>query len=231
MKTTTYILFFFLLQLSATAQSADSIKYDYNSIVDTRTSEKIKDYLNDDYYNYDNETVKPSETIWQKFLQWLGKVFRFVESGGKPVSYSFYALMIIFFIVAVIKLLGLNYQTLLLRSSKIKTPEFETFDEDIHNTNFNKQIDDAVKKENYRKAIRFLYILFLKVLTDNELIEWEINKTNKDYRREMKKTKYFSVFKNLTYVYEYVWYGEFQINKNQYNNYYKEFKKVFKDFK
>ena len=210
------------------AQEPDSINYDTDSEIEIRTSDKITDFLNDDYYNYDKEAPEATAGLWQKFWVWVFKFFRFVESGGKPVSYIFYAILIIVLIVAVTKLLGIRYQSLILRSSKVKSPEFEIFDEDIHHLNFDKEISDAVKQKNYRKAVRFLYIQFLKVLSDNELIEWEINKTNKDYRKEMKKTKYYSVFKHLTLVYEYVWYGEFEINKINYNTYLKDYKKVFK---
>ncbi len=229
MKKSLYILIFLLVWFSAVSQPTDSINYDINSNVEIRTSENINDYLKDDYYKYDNEAAEATESIRQKFWSWVYKFFRFVESGGKPVSYAFYAILIVILIVAITKLLGIRYQSLFFKGSKVAKPDFEIFDEDIHGINFDKEINEAVKQENYRKAVRFLYIKFLKVLVDNELIEWEINKTNKDYRKEMNKTKFFSLFKYLTLVYEYVWYGEFEINKTQYNNYLKDYNKVFKN--
>ena len=229
MKKLLYILALLLVWFSAASQPTDSINYDNNSNVEIRSSKTINDFLTDDYYNYDNEAVEATESLWQKFWTWVFKFFRFVESGGKPVSYAFYAILIVILIVAITKLLGIRYQSLFLKGSKTAKPDFEIFDEDIHGINFDKEIKDAVKQENYRKAMRFLYIKFLKVLVDNELIEWEINKTNKDYRKEMKKSKFFSLFKYLTLVYEYAWYGEFEINKTQYNNYLKDYNKVFKE--
>lgn len=231
MKNALYILIFLCINLSLASQSADSINYDYTSSVDIRTSENIADFLNDDYYLYDNDAPVATNSFWQRFWRWVSKLFRFIESGGKPVSYTFYAVLIVVLIVVITKLLGIRYQSLIIKSKKITRPDFETFEEDIHRINFDKKINECVKNENYRKAIRFLYIKFLKVLADNELIEWEINKTNKDYRQEMKQTKYFSIFKYLTLVYEYVWYGEFEIDKQQYNKYLKDYKKVFKDFR
>ncbi len=209
MKITLYIFAFLLFHFSAVSQSDDNINYDFDSNIKIRTSEKINTYLNDNYYNYDYEAPVASESIWQKFWRWIEKFFRFVESGGKPVSYIFYAVLIIILIIVITKLLGIKYEGLILKNKKIASPEFEVFDEDIYKISFDKKIEQAVKQENYRLAVRYLYIKFLKTLSDNELIEWEINKTNKDYRKEMKKTKYFSVFKYLTLVYEYVWYGEF----------------------
>ena len=226
-----YILLIFFIAFRADAQKQDSIHYDYNSQINIRTSEKINIYLNDDYYQYDQEIVKPPESLLQRILTWIYKFFRFLDRGGKAVSYIFYVLMFAVLLFVIIKILGLNYQSLFIRSAKIKSREIDVFDEDIHAIDFDTVIDDAVKKENYRKAVRYLYIKFLKVLTDNELIQWEINKTNKDYRKEMKKNKYFSIFKNLTFVYEYVWYGEFTINYKQFAEFHSDFNRVYRDFK
>ena len=224
-------MLFFISVFKAEAQKQDSLNYDYNSPVNVRTSEKINIYLNDDYYLYDQEIVKPPVTLLQRIINWIWDFFRFLDRGGKPVSYTFYVIMFAILLFVIIKILGLNYQTLFIRSSKIKSKEIDVFDEDIHAIDFDAIIDDAVKKEDYRKAVRYLYIKFLKVLTDNELIEWEINKTNKDYRKEMRRSKYFSIFKRLTFVYEYVWYGEFAINYKQFTEFYSGFNGVYKDFK
>ena len=226
-----YILLIFLIAFRADAQKQDSIQYDYNNKINVRTSEKINIYLSDDYYLYDQEIVKPPESLLQRILTWIYKFFRFLDKGGKPVSYLFYVLMFAVLLFVIIKILGLNYQSLFIRTAKIKGRDIDVFVEDIHAVDFDAVIDDAVKKENYRKAVRYLYIKFLKVLTDNELIGWEINKTNKDYRKEMKKSKYFSIFKDLTFVYEYVWYGEFAINYKQFAEFYSDFNKVYEDFK
>lgn len=220
-----------MISFSIFSQSDENINYDYHSNVELRTSEKINNFLKDDFYKYDNEAAEATESLWQKLWSWVYKLFRFIESGGKPVSYSFYAVLVLLLIIAISKLLGIKYKSLFLKSLKISEADFVVFDEDIYSINFDQEINEAVKQENYRKAVRFLYIKFLKVLADNELIEWEINKTNKDYRKEMKKTKYDSIFKSLTLVYEYVWYGEFESNKTQYGKYFNDYKKVFKDFK
>jgi len=226
------LILFLFIQFSSNAQIIDSISYDSNSDVEIRTSNKIQKYLKDDFYLYDNENAIAAETWWQKIINLIKyliiKLFDLIAKGGKPLAYTFYFIVFGVLIFIVTKLLGLNYQTLFLRSKKIKTPNFETFDEDIYRINFDKVIKDAEKHKNYRKAIRYLYINYLKVLADNELINWKINKTNKDYEKEMKKTEHFLLYKHLTLVYEYIWYGEFKIYKSQYLNYNKEFKKALK---
>lgn len=231
MKKTLIILLFILIQISAKSQVADSINYDYNSSIKIRTSQNIKTYLDDDFYLYDNEKVVEAETWWQKILYWIGqllsKLFYLIDKGGKPLSYTFYFIMFVLFIFILTKLLGIKYQTLFIRSKNIKSPEFEFIDEDIHGINFEKIIKDAENSGNFRKAIRYLYINYLKILTDKEIIDWKVNKTNKDYDLEMQNTKYYSSHKHLSYIYEYIWYGEFHIDATQYNKYKSEFNKVF----
>ena len=219
MKKLLYILILLPLCFNISAQNQDSLKYDIDGKITIRSSEKINDFLNNDEFKYDKEDIKPPESLWQRFWKWVGDLFRLIDRGGKPVSYTFYVIFFAVLLFVIIKLIGLNYQTLFIRRLKIKAPDIEVFDEDIYSLDFDKIISEAVNNRDYRKAVRYLYIMFLKTLTDNEMIEWEINKTNKDYRKEMKKTKYFQTFKNLTFVYEYVWYGEFHINEKQFNNY------------
>lgn len=232
MRKIIFILTLLLIQFSANSQIADSINYDYNSEIKIRTSKGINSYLNDNYYLYDNEPVVAAETWWQKIIKWIvyfvTKFFEFVDKGGKPLAYTFYLIVFGVFIFIIVKLLDLNYQNIFLRSKKIRTPNFEVFDEDIYGINFDKMISDAEKSANYRKAIRYLYINYLKILADNELINWQINKTNKDYEEEMKRSSYFTLHKHLTLIYEYIWYGEFLIDKTQYIKYNSDFKKAFK---
>ena len=231
LRKTFIIILLTITYISAKAQIADSITYDYNSNVKIRTSSKINTFLEDDYYQYNNEKVIATETWWQKILKWIAKgigtFLKIIDKGGKPLEYIFYIIIFGLFIFILTKLLGVNYQSLFLKSKKIKVQNVEFFEEDIHAINFNKVIRDAEKNNNFRKAIRYLYIYYLKHLTDAELIEWQPNKTNRDYQKEMKKTKLFSLHNHLTSIYEHIWYGEFIIDENQYKKYNTSFKNAF----
>lgn len=229
MRRFSFIILFVLSVLALGAQNRDSLIYDSDGDITIRSSEKINDFLKDDDFQYDKKNIKRPVTFAERLKRWLNELFNFFERGGKPVSYTFYAILIGILIFVIVKLTGLNYQTLFVKKKKLKTPEIEVFDEDIHNIDFDSIISKAVQNKNYRTAVRYLYIKFLKSLADAEFIEWEINKTNKDYRKEMKNTEYFSIFKDLTYVYEYVWYGEFLINDYQFEKFYIGFQNVYKN--
>ena len=56
----------------------------------------------------------------------------------------------------------------------------------------------------------------LKSLSDKNIIEWDIEKTNLDYQREIQNTEIKKNFRFLSYVYEYSWYGEFELTEDDF---------------
>lgn len=78
------------------------------------------------------------------------------------------------------------------------------------------RISQAQRNGSYRLAIRYQYLKTLKLLADNHYIEMAADKTNFQYVREMTVRKYQNDFAAVTLNYEYVWYGEFQIDENLY---------------
>lgn len=77
-------------------------------------------------------------------------------------------------------------------------------------------IAEAEAQENFRSAYRYSFALLLKQLHQEELISLDNEKTNSDYVSEFKLVEKKSDFKQLCYVYDYVWYGEFSLEKDQY---------------
>jgi len=79
-----------------------------------------------------------------------------------------------------------------------------------------KLIKQAIDQKNYRLAIRFYYLNIIKQLEENELITWEQQKTNEDYIQEISKENIKSSFKDLTRLYDFVWYGNFEIDETKF---------------
>lgn len=88
--------------------------------------------------------------------------------------------------------------------------------ENIEQTDIESLIISAEKNGEYRLAIRFYHILVLKQLSLNSFITLEEDKTNEEYFYEVKKQPFSSDFKFTSYLYDYIWYGEFPINLRQY---------------
>jgi hypothetical protein len=84
------------------------------------------------------------------------------------------------------------------------------------NTDFDKLIKQAEQDGNYRLGIRYLYLKQLHTLAQQNYIQLAADKTNYQYVLEIKdETKRDSFAKN-TLNYEYVWYGEFEIDNSLY---------------
>ncbi len=91
-------------------------------------------------------------------------------------------------------------------------------------------INNAVKNGNYRLAVRYWYLKSLHHLSDRHLLQLAADKTNYHYVHELKNEVQRNEFASLTLNYEYVWYGEFDVDEQLYrrleNNFSSFVKKV-----
>lgn len=60
-------------------------------------------------------------------------------------------------------------------------------------------------------AIRWYYLKQLNILNDKKIITYQPFKTNIDYMMELGKSSYQKEFKDISHIYDYVWYGKYDI--------------------
>jgi len=105
----------------------------------------------------------------------------------------------------------------------LHVPELsENLREQYNGNEFN-YIDESA---NYRNAIRYLYLDSLKNLSASNKIDWDFQKTNSDYYRELKDPTLKNLFKKVSYLYDYVWYGEFDLNETSFKEAQSEFESL-----
>ena len=98
-----------------------------------------------------------------------------------------------------------------------KLTSYETITaENIENTDINALIKNAENNNDYRLAIRYYYLLVLKNLSLKNHIKFEDDKTNNDYLNEISNKPFSDKFVYTSYLYTYIWYGEFPLNTEQY---------------
>jgi hypothetical protein len=56
----------------------------------------------------------------------------------------------------------------------------------------------------------------LKILADKNVIVWKSNKTNRDYVYEINRQDLQQLFKHITDVFEYAWYGHLAVDKQDF---------------
>jgi hypothetical protein len=87
-------------------------------------------------------------------------------------------------------------------------------DEDIHEIDFDSMIKKFVDNNDCRMALRYRFLKTLKNLSIKGIIVWQKDKTNRDYVKEMTLEIARSSFNELVNIFEYVWYGSFNIDRN-----------------
>ena len=100
---------------------------------------------------------------------------------------------------------------------KASVPYTESL-ENIHEINFDDEIEKAISLRNYRVAVRLLYLKCLKQLSDKNLIQWQLDKTNAAYLYELTDPVQKQTFGLLTRQFEYVWYGNFHIDSEAFGD-------------
>lgn len=86
--------------------------------------------------------------------------------------------------------------------------------EDIFAINYQKEIDQAVRLENYRLAVRLMFLRLLKTMSEKNIIQYKQDKTNLDYLLDTHGQNYYTDFFKVVRDYEYSWYGLFEINRD-----------------
>lgn len=223
----TFIFFFFCGLFNIVAQH-DSLTVNYNTerleVVEIN-EEDLTEFRNDPKFDY--EIVENNPTWWNDFKTWLGNLFlRFFEwiFGVEEAAGALAAFLRILPYVLLALLLFLLIRFFMnVNSSARANPElkkpFVALSEEEHiikNEDIQVLIQKALDDKNYRLAIRYYYLYILQLMSEKDLIDWQLQKTNHDYENEIKTPNIKKAFTKITRLYDYVWYGDFGIDGAQY---------------
>lgn len=96
-----------------------------------------------------------------------------------------------------------------LEQTKSNIPiTLENVEDNIYESDLDRFIREALEKENYTQAVRLYYLAIIKELSLKKWVRWKKDKTNRDYIRELSNTSFQHGFRNVTNVFERVWYGK-----------------------
>jgi len=151
----------------------------------------------------------------------LAKLF-----NSRGFQYVLWGAAILFVLFIVYKLFSTG--SFLAKDSRPNNVNIVTAEEEKHvkDRDFDRLINNAVKQQNYRLATRYLYLQLLQKLSLAGAIDFAADKTNSEYLREITGKTYKEDVAMLTRYYEYVWYGEFAIDENQYRVLAEKFKRL-----
>ena len=175
----------------------------------------LKTYNTQKEFQY-HEAGYEGESLWTRFWRWFWSLFDFDKAAGNffghILNYLLIPLGVAALVFLIFKLAGVDILNVIRGKSLSETVPYDESVENIYAIDFNAEIDKAVTQQNYRLAVRLLYLRSLKQLADAGLIHWDVNKTNTIYINELANAEQRLAFKLLTRQFEYVWYGEFIID-------------------
>jgi len=156
----------------------------------------------------DNSSLEDN-SFWDKFFRALG------SDTAKVIVWSLIILVVLGIVVFFLRNneIGLFAST---RKKATKKTSMEELSDNIFEIDFATAINNASQEGNYKLAIRLLFLQLLKTMSEQRIIEYAPDKTNFDYLFQLSGSKYNSPFMNAVRTYEYVWYGDFQVNAPQY---------------
>ena len=183
-----------------------------------------------DYSINDTGGVNMAQRVLQKFFGWLSDLFGFDISfiNYKTLEYIIYGLLGCGALYLLIKFLLERPISSVFKTENKTIEGFNYIEEDIEIVDFDKFISVALKENNFRLATRYMYLKALKNLSTNSIIEWHFDKQTNDYLNEIKDSQTKSLFKRVSYIYDYVWYGEFPIDETGFNKNKNDFNQLIK---
>lgn len=186
---------------------------------------------------FDYTISKPRESFWQKLMRKIDRILRsifgetvFVKSSEFTAALVrlFAIILVGFLLYFIVKyILGKEGNFIFGKKNKKLNLNEQELHENIHEINFPESIAKFEHARDYRSAVRYQFLYILKKLSDRKLINWNPEKTNKDYVAELKAAHLKSEFFDLSYIFDYVWYGEFNIDEQSYQ----KFKNQYQAFK
>lgn len=204
--------------------------------IKSRSFSKLKEKYSDSSFEYETKTQE--KNAWDRFKEWLsywfGKIF---SLSSEEASMSFVelflkilAVIIILFVIYLIVKAIMNDEGRWIfgKSSDKKVIHYDEIEKNLHLVDFEKLIKEATKSGESRLVVRYYYLWLLKKLAEKEIIEWDVEKTNSDYLYEIKSEKLKNDFSYLSYLYNYIWYGEFELEEDTLSKAVKSFEKTIK---
>jgi len=178
--------------------------------------EAISNYKDQKEFQYDELQVRQL-SLWDRFWMWFWNMIGRLFSGAatNPLSrYFFIGLGVAVVVYVLIKAIGT--ENIFSKKSKETILPYDVITENIHEIDFDQELQRLIGERKYRLAVRLLYLKALKQLSDAEIIQWQPDKTNYNYLMEISKPELKEDFSRLTLQFDYIWYGDFPIDENKF---------------
>jgi Domain of unknown function (DUF4129) len=183
------------------------------------TPRQVNSYLKNPDYAYANEPE-----YWRREAQPKPGIFAKLF-GSRLFQWIIFILFAGIFLYGIFQLAKENNLRWLKRKSfqNDSTKEVSVFNEEI---DYDVLIHKYQLEENYRLAVRFMYLRLIRIIREKGEIQIRDSSTNSEIAHAFKSHPGGSDFRYLATAYEYIYYGEFNPQQDLFNR----LKNRFEDF-
>jgi len=194
----------------------------YNKKFSTKYKDKYKGKQEFTYVK-----VEKKEGLFQRIKQAIRAWYyrNFVQKVGTELNNHYYVVilrvlgflifgLVVYYLVKAFIQKDI-YWIIKKKGKKISALEHITT-EDFKTTNFELLVADALEQQQYRLTIRLYYLWLLQRLQEQGKITWAPEKTNADYSYELKEEREREEFAYLSYLYNNIWYGEYELTSEDF---------------
>lgn len=143
------------------------------------------------------------------------------------VLFSIFGLFILYLVWVIVKRGLTNISVKEKNELRIEGFEEQIDEDTLHQIDFDQEIRRALGQKNYLMVIRFYYLKTLQVLSNAKLIKVKTSKTNRDYVEETTHTPIAKEFQKMTQAFNQSWYGDQQVEEQQFYHIEKKLKNLF----
>jgi hypothetical protein len=164
-------------------------------------------------------------------LDWLTKfISKVLGRQIKDIEipdWLWYMVLSLIAIFIIYRIFRSNFKPVFYNPVKSTQSDKDGIPENILTIDIDESIAGALRASDYRTAIRFHYLKYLKHMFDKGLVQYKKEKSNHDYQKELADINISDIFRRLTLIYEWVWYGKIYPGYETYAALSPEFEKAY----
>lgn len=231
------IVFLTFIPAEAFGQDSLKVQIDSSRVIEKRFSEDLSKKYQGNEFDYESSLEGEMQNFIARAIYWfmnkIADTFGFqIDPGAyKIIELLFYGILIVIALYIIVRLLvGTKASSFFSKKSRQLAP-LNIQEEHLERVDLDQFIRDALARKNYRLAVRYMYLKVLKELSIRNLISWHFDKTNRDYYEEIEDPLLKDNFKKVSYLYDHVWYGEFDLDARGFANAQLDFDRFTKNMK
>jgi len=199
--------------------AAEQLRYDKSAIAPRELPQPPSQIYTGNDFNYNEQIEEPDifeqffAYIWRKIINFLNKLFdldlRAESLSGRQILWIMLSALLVVMIVIGAVIFFKKFRKTIGRGDDA-TVLVDEVERNLAETDLDKLIENALTAGNFRLAVRFVYLKILKYLSGKQLIDYQYQKTNYEYAYEISNIDLRAIFREVSLVFDYCWYGEYE---------------------